>query len=898
MRTGTKALVMAAMSGLAASASLGQNQAWLHQFGSIADELSSGAASDGAGGLYVAGETVGSLGGPSSGNFDAWLARYDAAGNRLWIRQFGTTAFDVAHMAAPDGAGGVFVSGYTDGVIGTTPVGDRDAFIARYNGLGDRVWIRQFGTSGRDAGEALISDGAGGVFIAGYTDGNLGGPNAGEWDAWIARLDSQGNTVWMRQLGGVSTDFASSLAAGPAGGAYVGGLTFNSLGAPSAGARDVWVALYNSSGTQQWIRQLGTTSDDYLRRNNLASDGAGGVYLGGETLGSLGGPNVGGSDAWLARYSVAGAELWKRQIGTPVGDVAWGLASSPAGRVFIGGSTRGNLGGTNAGGQDAWLAEYNETGAQVWVRQFGKSGDDEAGALAPDTAAPPGVFMAGNTTSSLNTPNAGGNDVWVTRYIPAPCVTGTLHVDDSAPAGGCGISWGSAMNDLQAALIAAAGTPNIVAIKVAQGMYRPGPIGTNVGVSFVPRHGVVIQGGYAGVTEVGPDTRNPTLFKTILSGDINGDNLPSDPFANRTDDTNNIVRIPVGASVTLDGVTIEQSWPRNAPRYGGGVLNEGTVFLTECVLHENDGQYGSGLWTSGTAEINRSRVIGNRVSGDGGSLAASGPTGVLRVRNTAITGNYAFLSGGCVLADLGGDVYLDHCSISGNRAENAFSAILARGAGSTVNLAGTVVWHNQPNPIGTASGGVITTVYSNVEGGWSGSINAFPRFERIPGPGPDGLWWTADDDFGDLRLKPGSPNIDAGDNQAIPVGFTTDLGGLPRFREDTGTTNTGRGPAPIADIGAHEFQGTTPCRADLTTTAVPGSPGYGVANGILNNDDFFYYLSVFSSSIGCSPGGTPCGSPPDLTTTAIPGTPGYGVPDGVLQNDDFFYYLALFAAGC
>jgi len=88
------------------------------------------------------------------------------------------------------------------------------------------------------------------------------------------------------------------------------------------------------------------------------------------------------------------------------------------------------------------------------------------------------------------------------------------------------------------------------------------------------------------------------------------------------------------------------------------------------------------------------------------------------------------------------------------------------------------------------------------------------------------------------------------------------------------------------------------CPADLTTSAIPGTPGYGVPNGILNNDDFFYYLSVFSSSIGCGPGGTPCGSPPDLTTTAIPGTPGYGVPDGALQNDDFFYYLSLFAAGC
>ncbi|MCB9841235.1 MAG: hypothetical protein H6809_06270 [Phycisphaeraceae bacterium] len=78
------------------------------------------------------------------------------------------------------------------------------------------------------------------------------------------------------------------------------------------------------------------------------------------------------------------------------------------------------------------------------------------------------------------------------------------------------------------------------------------------------------------------------------------------------------------------------------------------------------------------------------------------------------------------------------------------------------------------------------------------------------------------------------------------------------------------------------------CEPDLTTAAVPGQPGFGVPNGILNNDDFFYYLFIFSNNDPAA----------DLTTTAIPGTPGYGVPNGIVNNDDFFYYLAIFSAGC
>jgi len=81
----------------------------------------------------------------------------------------------------------------------------------------------------------------------------------------------------------------------------------------------------------------------------------------------------------------------------------------------------------------------------------------------------------------------------------------------------------------------------------------------------------------------------------------------------------------------------------------------------------------------------------------------------------------------------------------------------------------------------------------------------------------------------------------------------------------------------------------TGCPADLTSGAIAGQPGYGVPNGIVNNDDFFFYLTQFNAgNIELA----------DLTTGAIAGQPGYGVPNGVVTNDDFFYYLTIFNAGC
>ncbi len=79
------------------------------------------------------------------------------------------------------------------------------------------------------------------------------------------------------------------------------------------------------------------------------------------------------------------------------------------------------------------------------------------------------------------------------------------------------------------------------------------------------------------------------------------------------------------------------------------------------------------------------------------------------------------------------------------------------------------------------------------------------------------------------------------------------------------------------------------CPGDLTTGAIAGQPGYGVPNGLLNTDDFFYYLSQFGAGNVAV-----C----DLTTGAVGGQPGYGVPNGVVTNDDFFFYLSIYAAGC
>ncbi|MCB9840267.1 MAG: immunoglobulin domain-containing protein [Phycisphaeraceae bacterium] len=80
------------------------------------------------------------------------------------------------------------------------------------------------------------------------------------------------------------------------------------------------------------------------------------------------------------------------------------------------------------------------------------------------------------------------------------------------------------------------------------------------------------------------------------------------------------------------------------------------------------------------------------------------------------------------------------------------------------------------------------------------------------------------------------------------------------------------------------------CPVDLTAGAIPNQPGYGVPNGVVSNDDFFFYLILFVANHARA----------DLTTTGatMPGMPGYRQPDGVITPDDFIVYIALFQGLC
>ncbi|HVS18671.1 MAG TPA: SBBP repeat-containing protein [Planctomycetota bacterium] len=330
---------------------------WTQQLGVSSSDVAQGGASDGSGGALLCGSTLGSLAAPSKGGYDAWFANYDAAGQELWKLQIGTSAWDFATQIALDGQGGFYVAGETYGDLGAPVAGFIDVWVARYDANLEQSWIRQLGTNSLDGLTGMVLDGAGGVVLSGSTNGPLGGPYLNNGDAWMARFDGSGNQTWSKQVGTSRLDQAEGATSDGAGGLYLAGWTEGALAAPTAGKMDAWLGRFDATGAQQWMVQLGSSGHDYAME--LATDGSGGVYVIGYTLGSLGGPNAGKEDLWFARYNAQGEQLWLEQFGTDQIDYGRAIASDGAGGFFGGGSTWGDLASPPAGLTDLWFGRWS-----------------------------------------------------------------------------------------------------------------------------------------------------------------------------------------------------------------------------------------------------------------------------------------------------------------------------------------------------------------------------------------------------------------------------------------------------------------------------------------------------------------------------------------------------------
>ena len=321
----------------------------------------------------------------------------------------GTASNDRGHGIAVDSSGNIYVAGYTAGALdGETNNGGDDIFLTKYNSAGTRQWTRLSGTSGSDQSGwgAVAVDGSGNIYVVGNTSGDLDGEtNAGGSDAVLIKYNSSGTKQWTRLLGTAVSDSAWAVAVDGSGNIFISGFTDGNLGGETnSGGTDAFLAKYNSSGTLQWTRLLGNATLTYSYA--VAVAGSGNIYISGMSRGSLDGEtNAGIQDIFVAKYNASGTRQWTRMLGSTVFDYCYGVALDGSENVYAAGHSYGNFDGlanTDGSGatEDIFLVKFNSSGTKQWSVFHGGTGNDVASGLAVDTSG--NAYITGNTNADLD----------------------------------------------------------------------------------------------------------------------------------------------------------------------------------------------------------------------------------------------------------------------------------------------------------------------------------------------------------------------------------------------------------------------------------------------------------------------------------------------------------------
>ncbi len=329
-----------------------------------------------------------------------------------WTAQIGTPVDDRSFSVAVDGSDNVYITGDTFGSLNGSNAGNWDAFLVKYDSSGNELWSRQIGTSANDFSRSVTVGASGNVYITGATSGDLGGNNAGGLDAFLTKFDSSGNELWTQQIGSPNTDISSSVAVDGSGNVYITGFGGHLDGTSGAGY-DIFLVKYDSSGNLLWSKENNSNLSDYSQ--SVAIDGTGNAYITGYTKGDLAGDNAGDDDAVLFKYDSLGNELWSKQIGTSGEDQAHAVAVDTSGNVYISGHSNGDLGGTNTSNNyDAFLFKYDSSGNLIWSRLTGSSSSEFSRSVAIDASG--NVYISGQTFGSLGGTNAGQYDAFLIKF--------------------------------------------------------------------------------------------------------------------------------------------------------------------------------------------------------------------------------------------------------------------------------------------------------------------------------------------------------------------------------------------------------------------------------------------------------------------------------------------------
>jgi len=310
---------------------------WQKTYGGTHDDLVFSCEQTSDGGYIVAGTTA--FTSSSTEVTDIWLFKVDSSGNIEWQQKFGGGSGDVNYEAAYSVHqtldGGYIATGYMQ--IAT---GNYDVWVARLDSSGAVVWQKQYGGSGSDLAYSIDETSDSGFIVAGYGTFTSGS------EAWILKLNSDGSVAWQKQYGGSNYDTSMSVKQTSDGGYIVAAYSTS-----FAGNGDIWILKLNSDGSVAWQNKYGGTSTDYPQSIEQTKDG--GYIITGYIL--LSGENI---NSFVLKLDPDGVVEWGNNYGGLYTELSSSVWQTSEGGYLIAGQT--DLTGT--GNEDFWILRLDSNG--------------------------------------------------------------------------------------------------------------------------------------------------------------------------------------------------------------------------------------------------------------------------------------------------------------------------------------------------------------------------------------------------------------------------------------------------------------------------------------------------------------------------------------------------------
>lgn len=417
---------------------------------------------DGSGNVYITGYFTGTVDfdpGPGIANLtsdnlnDIFVSKLDAGGAYVWAIHISGPSYNFGYGITVDGSGNVYITGSVWG-----PSGGNDIFVSKLDANGAYVWSKNMGGSGYDKGMAIAVDGKGNVYTTGsfsYAGDFDPGPGTASLtgvaeDIFVSKLDSNGNYVWAKRIGGWSNDIGLGITVDGKGNVYTTG--FFSFAADfdpgpdtaslTGGDYEIFVSKLDTDGAYVWAKRMGGADMDIA--NAIALDDSGNIYTTGFFRGTADfdpGPGTANltssafTDIFVSKLDAGGGYVWARRLAgsAPKNNGGRSIAVDGSGNVYTTGyfytmvdadpgPATANLYGAGdidvfASKLDVFVSKLDSNGAYVWAKSIGDTGNDVGHTIAVDgtgSVYTVGYFAGtvdfdpGRGTANLSAGNNGG----------------------------------------------------------------------------------------------------------------------------------------------------------------------------------------------------------------------------------------------------------------------------------------------------------------------------------------------------------------------------------------------------------------------------------------------------------------------------------------------------------